>query len=192
MDLKTQILTCVEQIHKAGVRHCDLSESNVVIRPDMHTACIIDFDNASVHKCKRRLKMGVRHYTPSKDIFGCDELFDLGEAMEIWTPCMYRTSSRVCLTHNSHMHIVVLVCATVTFFIFNRPNADRIVELVKEVLRPGEYDENEVRKEAVALLEDFYETYEHLFSTIGLADPRQIDWPTFLSVRYNGLELEDA
>ncbi|TFY63646.1 hypothetical protein EVG20_g6225 [Dentipellis fragilis] len=100
---RLKIIDCMVDIHKAGVRHGGLWERKVLITPGGDAVRIIDFGLASVHQCRRRLKMGINHYVPLKGDFGCDELYEIGEALDIWTSRMYCTPSQLRLTHDMHI-----------------------------------------------------------------------------------------
>ncbi|TFY63650.1 hypothetical protein EVG20_g6230 [Dentipellis fragilis] len=167
--LKSKIIDCMVDIHKAGVEHGDFSARNVLITPDGDAVHIIDFGHASTHQCRRRLKMGIDHYESAKGEFGCDELHQVGVALRIWTP-------------------YVFTCGGVTFRIFTCPDVDKVVETARKN-RP-DCDEDRVKKSAEIFFKRFYDMYEPRCQNPGIADPRQTDLSTFLRERYKGLELE--
>ncbi|KAH9923104.1 hypothetical protein B0H21DRAFT_895194 [Amylocystis lapponica] len=84
-DTKTYLISALLSVHKAGVRHGDFREANVVFTPG-GSPYIIDFDHAEVHHCELAMRIVIHSKAPHPEEFACDELFDACESMGLWTP----------------------------------------------------------------------------------------------------------
>lgn len=86
---RLKILDAFVQIHDAGVKHRDVTEENVLIN-DEGRVSIIDFEGATKMRCRRIYSVPAPgDIGPNKKVWGCQELYDLGYALEIWKPCAY-------------------------------------------------------------------------------------------------------
>ncbi|KAH9936041.1 hypothetical protein B0H21DRAFT_894211 [Amylocystis lapponica] len=85
LDTKTYLISALLSVHKAGVRHGDFREANVVFTPG-GSPYIIDFDHAEVHHCELAMRIVIHSKAPHPEEFACDELFDACESMGLWTP----------------------------------------------------------------------------------------------------------
>lgn len=74
------------QIHKNGVCHDDVAEDNVLLNEDGRVV-VIDFEEAVKVRCHRTEAIpGLGDLGPHKDKFRCNEIWDLGWAMQMWKP----------------------------------------------------------------------------------------------------------
>lgn len=77
------------QIHDAGVKHCDVAERNVLVDDDGRVS-IIDFEDAEEMECERIYSVpAAGDIGPNEEVFGCEELYELGYSLGIWKPCEY-------------------------------------------------------------------------------------------------------
>lgn len=84
---RLKILDAYVQIHDAGVKHRSVGERNVVIN-DEGRVSIIDFEKATKVRCKRTYSLPAPgDIGPNEKVWGCQELCDVGYALEIWKPC---------------------------------------------------------------------------------------------------------
>ena len=79
-------------IHQAGVYQGDFDDDNVLVS-DNGEVCIVDFDQAREHDCRCVMKVTVFDYAPSKYHFGCNELYDAVQLLDLWTPGKQHTIS---------------------------------------------------------------------------------------------------
>ena len=89
---RIKILEALMRIHSAGVQHNDIKPDNILLSDDDEVR-IIDFDLAMEHNCKRKLPIELYEYKPLKYEFGCYEIFEVAEAMGIWTPSKHDSPS---------------------------------------------------------------------------------------------------
>ena len=78
------------EIHLLGILHNDFRPSNVAVDAK-GSVRIIDFGDATLHKClvvDRAYKLYEREPSPTGDL-RCDEVYDTGLMMDIWTPGTY-------------------------------------------------------------------------------------------------------
>ncbi|KAH9940245.1 hypothetical protein B0H21DRAFT_755161 [Amylocystis lapponica] len=83
-DSKIALISAFLRLHDAGVEHGELREWNVVFTPQGRPY-IINFDHAKSHTCES-MKIAVHRPAPTRQAFGCDELFDACEEMGLWAP----------------------------------------------------------------------------------------------------------
>ena len=77
------------KIHKAGVVHGDFAHRNVVFTQTGYP-CIIDFGEAqSGHQCGRKMEISIHAPAPEQEDFGCDELYEACQLLDLWTACMF-------------------------------------------------------------------------------------------------------
>lgn len=84
------VIQALVYIHKCGVRHGDFSSGNMVVddAENPTRVVIIDFDNAELHHCERKLDINIYQFAPPSIEFGCSELYAIALELEIWTPSM--------------------------------------------------------------------------------------------------------
>lgn len=73
------------QIHKAGVLQGDFADANILVSGSGDVR-IVDFDQATHHDCQADPEMNVWNYEPSECEYGCGEMYDAIQALELWTP----------------------------------------------------------------------------------------------------------
>ncbi|KAI9448756.1 hypothetical protein BJY52DRAFT_305155 [Lactarius psammicola] len=82
--LRENIINANKRIHDAGVVHGGFGMVGVLI---MNTKpFIINFKNASEKKCERRLEIVNGAITPTREQFGCAELYRLCVDLQVWKP----------------------------------------------------------------------------------------------------------
>ncbi|KAI0779408.1 hypothetical protein C8Q74DRAFT_689507 [Fomes fomentarius] len=92
LDFRVRVVHALHAIHKAGVKHGDFGEDNIVIarhgKNRVFAPRIIDFERASEHECKSTLEEQIKVYrkVPGHTEFGCGELWDGCRHSYIWAP----------------------------------------------------------------------------------------------------------
>lgn len=90
---RLSILTVVMAIHdEAHLEHGNCNGNgwrHILVREDTEGRDfrIIDFDHATAHECERRMAIKVDDYEPSPKDFGCREIYDAVQYLDLWTPC---------------------------------------------------------------------------------------------------------
>lgn len=75
------------RIHQRGIQHCDFESYNMVVdNADNPTRIIVvDFDQAELHECGRKLDIILYHFAPDRVKFNCRELYDVTIQLDVWT-----------------------------------------------------------------------------------------------------------
>ncbi|TFK37994.1 hypothetical protein BDQ12DRAFT_684482 [Crucibulum laeve] len=81
---RVRILERLGEIHRRGLLHGDFAERNVLeLNGDIR---IIDFDQTTYHKCNCKMNFRPSGKVPSVEEFGCEQLWEIGRYMKLWTP----------------------------------------------------------------------------------------------------------
>lgn len=72
----------MNNIHLLGFTHGDLAERNVLIHDGRPV--IIDLEEMKPHICERSMRILPGAIAPTEVEFGCREMYQLVEQMEIW------------------------------------------------------------------------------------------------------------
>lgn len=83
-DMKKEVIKTLMILHDAGVAHGDFADRNVVISEEGFP-CLLDFGHATPHQCGRKMKITFHAPRPSKEEFGCDELYEACKSLAVWT-----------------------------------------------------------------------------------------------------------
>lgn len=103
------ILNALLNIHKAGIRHGDVVDENIVFNEN-HQPFFIDFERAKTHDCPvDEVHEGVQ--APSEYDFGCDELYEYTLNSGIW-----REGASSNVHQDSTCRVELAVIAAVEFF----------------------------------------------------------------------------
>lgn len=88
---RQEILATVVWLHDLGIEHGDLNESNIVVDKD-GLPSLIDLEHANQHCCTRPQPFKTGSVLPRQLEFGCDEIYNLTEALGFWRSSRCLTS----------------------------------------------------------------------------------------------------
>ena len=156
------------RIHKAGVLQSDFEDTNVLVSENEEVRTF-DFGQASRHDCRCSPELEVWRYEPSRYGYGCDEMHDVMQTLELWTPGKCARYSR------PHLTTLTCSCPTVRvpfcgfFFILSFPEPESLVDFCLSCHSNPEDPEvkEELRKKAEKALAECYSKYEERFRYIG-------------------------
>ena len=91
LPFRMRIVEALERIHDSGVKHADIAKQHILFDKGHDnldsSVCIIDFDRAEEHRCKRAGDMIIPDdWIPLEADFNCPELYDIVSGLNIWTP----------------------------------------------------------------------------------------------------------
>ena len=100
-SFRVQVYEILMAIHELGLKHNDLSLRNIVVDDlaDPKRVTIIDFENATIHECKRDMHVFLYQVPPPPDEFGCEELYAIAKQLLIWTPGTWFTKCSCVMTN---------------------------------------------------------------------------------------------
>ncbi|KZV64913.1 hypothetical protein PENSPDRAFT_756925 [Peniophora sp. CONT] len=91
---KHQLMKTVFDLHNLGVIHGSIDPHHITRRDQRRTPCIIDFSCAEAGmqcSCQSKTIEALHEIVvkPWREAFGCDELWELCQSLEVWAPRMF-------------------------------------------------------------------------------------------------------
>lgn len=153
-DIQLSVLTVLLAIHhEAHLTHGDCNDDSwrhILLREcaEGRDFRIIDFDHATSHNCGQRMAIQIDDYEPPPKDFGCMELYDVVQWLNLWTPG-------------------IIEFLGYQYSIFQVGSVERLVACAMARQNSSHYGEETIRREAAELLTNYFDYYGYRFPFIG-------------------------
>ncbi|GJE91876.1 hypothetical protein PsYK624_080270 [Phanerochaete sordida] len=148
LEIKEDIAYGMLDIHFAGLKHNNFDDDHILVS-ERGEVRIIDFDQATAHTCSAKDDINVWGYEQSEVKFGCFEMCDVINELELWTP-------------------VAVTLLGMGFGIFSYPTPDLLAaEYLRGMGLLKDCVEDKVKQKAKEALDKYYAKYGERFQTIG-------------------------